>query len=64
MIRVRVPLSVKEIRIFDVSGKLIRAIATPSAHTDNEIKISLKGIKSGIYFLQLGTETKKFLVTR
>ncbi|MEO0115088.1 MAG: hypothetical protein ABIK93_06385 [candidate division WOR-3 bacterium] len=32
------------------------------AQNDNEIKILLKGIKPGIYFLQFGNQTKKFLV--
>uniref|UniRef100_A0A7C6A7Z7 T9SS type A sorting domain-containing protein n=1 Tax=candidate division WOR-3 bacterium TaxID=2052148 RepID=A0A7C6A7Z7_UNCW3 len=32
--------------------------------TDKEIKIPLKGINQGIYFLQLGKETKKFLVAK
>jgi hypothetical protein len=30
----------------------------------SEIKIPLKGIKPGIYFLRIGTETKKFLVLK
>ena len=71
VIRVRVPLSKKDataIKIFDVSGKLIKEIATPGSQPRNygmgETKISLKGINPGIYFLQLGTEVKKFLVVK
>jgi hypothetical protein len=56
------------LKIFDVSGTLIKEIATLPSVTRNdrigEIKISLKGINPGIYFLQLGTETKKFLVVK
>jgi large repetitive protein len=66
--RVRCPLSVKTVKIFDISGKLIKEIATLPSVTCNdgrgEAKISLKGISPGIYFLQLGTEVKKFIVVR
>jgi len=69
VIRVRVPSSEKEataIKIFDVSGKLIKEIATSASQSrnDREVKISLKGINPGIYFLRLGKETKKFLVVK
>jgi YVTN family beta-propeller protein len=66
VIRVRVPLSVKEIKIFDVSGKLIKEIASPpkADRNDSETRIVLKGINPGIYFLRLGKDTKKFIVTR
>ncbi|MFB0509858.1 MAG: T9SS type A sorting domain-containing protein, partial [bacterium] len=52
------------IKIFDVSGKLIREIASPpkADRNDLRIEISLKGINPGIYFLQFGTEIKKFLI--
>jgi uncharacterized delta-60 repeat protein len=65
---IRLPLSAdhQNIRIFDVSGKLIKEIATVPLRNDRivETKISLKGINPGIYFLQLGKETKKFLVVK
>jgi hypothetical protein len=70
VIRVRVPFSGEEataIKIFDVSGKLVREIASSSdwqTRNDSEVAISLKGINPGIYFLQLGKETKKFLVVK
>ena len=66
VIRVRCPLSVKEIKIFDVSGKLVKEIASASPRNDRteEVKISLKGINPGIYFLRPGKETKKFIVTK
>jgi hypothetical protein len=69
VVRVRYASSVKglkEIKIFDVSGKLIKEIASTSPRNDQtgEVKISLKGINPGIYFLQIGTELKKFLVVR
>jgi hypothetical protein len=56
----------KEIKIFDVSGKLIKEIASPpkADRNDSEMIISLKGINPGIYFLRFGKETKKFLVIK
>jgi YVTN family beta-propeller protein len=64
VIRVRIPLAVKEIKIFDVSGKLVREIASASSRNDRTIEIPLKGINPGLYFLQFGNEVKKFLVVR
>jgi Secretion system C-terminal sorting domain/FG-GAP repeat/FG-GAP-like repeat len=56
------------IKIFDVSGKIIREIASATLLPRNdglgEVKVSLKGINPGIYFLRFGTETRKFLVIR
>jgi YVTN family beta-propeller protein len=65
------------IKIFDASGTLIKEIATPPSvfasqsistgsalRNDNEVKISLKGINPGIYFIQLRKETKKLLVVK
>jgi uncharacterized delta-60 repeat protein len=63
---VRVPLSVKEIKIFDVSGKMIKVVdkvTSPQSHKQ-EVRIPLKGINPGIYFLRLGKDTKKFLVVK
>jgi hypothetical protein len=69
----------QELKIFDVSGKVVREIATPASRFASqsigtrsalrndgmrEIKISLKGINPGIYFLRLGKETKKFAVVK
>ncbi len=65
VIRVRCPLSVKdkaELKIFDASGKLIKGIVLMG--TDQEIKIPLKGMNPGIYFLQLGNEAKRFVVVK
>ena len=57
------------IKIFDVSGKLIKEIEIlRSAQNDkpsgSEVTISLNGINPGMYFLRLGKETKKFLVIK
>jgi|GEM_PF-1858281 len=54
---IRSPLPVKEIEIFDVSGKLIKEINFSSSRKP---KISLKGIKTGVYLLKIKTENKEF----
>lgn len=69
VIRIRGASSGKEataIRVFDESGKLVCTTATLASQTrDNgEEAISLKGMGPGIYFLRVGTETGKFLVTK
>ncbi len=64
VICVRCPLTAKEIRIFDVSGKVIKEIITPSARNDDVATVSLKGINPGIYFLQFGNQTQKFQVVK
>jgi hypothetical protein len=71
LLRVNCPASIKEpidIKIFNVSGKLIKEIATSASQSRNdrigEIKVSLKGINPGIYFLEIGKEVKKFLVVK
>ena len=63
VLRVRCPLSVKEIRIYDISGKVAKEIATlPSvARNDSEaeVKVSLKGIPAGIYFVEVIAEQEE-----
>jgi hypothetical protein len=53
------------IKIFDVSGKLVKEekVTNLQGHKQ-EVRISLKGINPGIYFLQLGKEVKKFIVAK
>ena len=67
VIRVRYPRTVNTIKIFDMSGKMIRAISLSDfrwTRNDAEPEIPLKGINPGIYFLQLGAVIKKLLVFR
>ncbi len=68
VMHVRYPWFVEEqtdIKIFDVSGKLVKEEKVKSAQKHKqEIKISLKGINPGIYFLQFENEIRKFLVVR
>jgi hypothetical protein len=56
------------LKIFDVSGKLIKEIATPASPTRNDgmVRVSLQGINPGIYFIQAGNETKttKLVITK
>jgi len=54
------------LKIFDVSGKLVKVVPTSTIAQEykEEVRISLKGINPGIYFLQLGTKVKKFLVVK
>jgi len=63
---VRLPLSAdcQTLKIFDVSGKVIKEIATSASQSRNDdvVKVSLKGINPGIYFLRFGKETKKFII--
>jgi hypothetical protein len=56
----------REIKIFDVSGKLVKVEdkVTSAQEHKQEVRISLKGINPGIYFLQVGKEVKKFLVVK
>ena len=50
-----------QIKIFDVSGKLIKELKSPET---KELRVSLKGISPGIYFIRLGTINKKIIVTK
>ncbi len=67
---IRIPSSIKNqtLKMFDISGKLVKEIDFPSAHNDKvaEMRVSLKGIKDGVYFLQLNNEpmTKKLVITK
>ncbi|MDH5683609.1 MAG: T9SS type A sorting domain-containing protein, partial [candidate division WOR-3 bacterium] len=58
VIRVRGPSSVKEVRIYDIAGNLIRV--EEFGGVKGETEISLKGVKSGVYFLKLKTKEKEF----
>ncbi len=66
----RIPSSIKSqmLRMFDVSGKLLKEIDSPSAHNGKiaEMRVSLKGIKPGVYFIKVGDEMikEKLVVTR
>ncbi len=54
------------IKIFDVSGKLVKLVknVTSAQSQKQEMKISLKGINPGIYFLEIGKQVKKLLVVK
>ncbi len=67
---VRIPSSINSqmLKIFDVSGKLVKEIDSPSAHNGQvaDKRVSLKGIKPGVYFVQVGNALvkAKLVVTR
>jgi hypothetical protein len=54
------------IRVFDGAGKLVKEAAVPASQNraSGEKVVSLEGVEPGIYFVRLGTETGKLLVTR
>jgi hypothetical protein len=64
---IRLPLSADRslIKIFDVSGKVVKEILR-SAQNDNAIRVPLNGIKNGVYFVKVGDEIvkEKLVVTR
>lgn len=64
VIRVRSRLSgeSENLKIFDVSGKLIKELK----FTAPEVNLSLKGVNPGVYFLKLGAEkiTQKLIVAK
>jgi len=51
----RLPLSADRIKIYDVSGKLIKEVRSKR----QEARISTEGIKNGIYFVKVGAEVIK-----
>lgn len=73
VIRVRVPQMLNQVqgdkiavKIFDVTGKVIKEIALATPHNDKvaELRVSLKGIMPGVYFVQAGREIIKLIVTK
>jgi YVTN family beta-propeller protein len=72
VIRVRIPQTLNQVqgdrmvvKIFDVTGKVIRVEELKSSRV-NELRVSLKGLSPGIYFLQLNNEliSKKLVITK
>jgi YVTN family beta-propeller protein len=64
VICIRGLLSEKFIKIFDVSGKLIKVVNKVTSANKQEVRISLKSINPGIYFIEIGEKLKKFIVTK
>jgi hypothetical protein len=62
---IRIPQSADRsgIKIFDVTGKIVKEILR-SAQNDNAVRVLLKGIKSGVYFVQCGAINKKITITK
>jgi uncharacterized delta-60 repeat protein len=65
---IRLPLSADRslVKIFDVSGTLVKEIASATPRNDNNIRVSLDGIKNGVYFIQVGNQVlkEKLVVTK
>jgi len=59
------PILHSKIRMYNVTGKVVKEILR-SAQNDNNVRISLDGIKNGVYFIQVGNEMvkEKLVVTR
>ena len=51
-----------ELKIFDLTGRVVKALRISAP----EVKINIKGVNPGVYFLQLKnvTKPKKLIVTR
>jgi hypothetical protein len=58
----RCPLTAynQTLKLFDITGKLIKQVKI----FRQEITVPLNGVKSGIYFVEVGSITKKLIVTR
>jgi photosystem II stability/assembly factor-like uncharacterized protein len=62
IIHISCPFTVKEIKIFDVTGKLVKSEELKGKSN----RIPLKGIKSGVYFVKIGNQLvkEKIVVTK
>ncbi len=65
---VRIPLTTDCIKMFDVLGKLVKEININSPDNDNkgDVRISLEGIRNGVYFVKVDNnpQATKIIVTR
>lgn len=67
---VHAPSSVSNIKIYDVSGKVVKEIrdcfSSARNNKSTEIRVSLKGINPGVYFIQAGDKiiNKKLVITK
>jgi hypothetical protein len=56
------------IKIYDVTGKVVKEIAMTALQSRNVrvVRVLLDGIKNGVYFIQLDnqTTTKKLIITK
>lgn len=66
-IRIRCPLSANKIKIFDVTGKVAKDIGDcrgdyqRQPHNDGMVRISLDGVKNGVYFVSVETDSNSFI---
>lgn len=47
-----------EVKIFDISGKIV-GDCHAIARNDNTVRVSLDGIKNGVYFIKVNNEAVK-----
>lgn len=59
-IYIKNPLSKKEIKIFDISGNLIKVLKI----MENKNKVSLNNIKEGIYFIKIDNKQQKLIIQK
>jgi len=56
------------LKLYDVSGKMVKEIGDcfQQPHNDNIVRVSLDGIKNGVYFVKVGNELikEKLVVTK
>jgi hypothetical protein len=62
---IRNQLPADHLKIFDVMGNIVKSVELKGKN-GQEIRISLDGIKNGIYFMQLDSQatTKKLVITK
>ncbi len=58
---IRLPRSAGHLKIYDIAGNLIRVEELKGV---KELKVSLKGIKEGVYIVKVGKEKRKLVIKR
>ncbi|MBS4015477.1 MAG: SBBP repeat-containing protein [Candidatus Latescibacteria bacterium] len=57
---IRFSQTADHIQIYDISGKLVREILRSAQH-DNMTRVSLDGIKNGVYFVSVTTNNQRYI---
>ncbi|MCX7785305.1 MAG: T9SS type A sorting domain-containing protein [candidate division WOR-3 bacterium] len=58
--------SIDRIRIYDITGRVVKEEKFKSSKGEKEPKVSLDGIKNGVYFIKAdnSNQTVKIIITR